>query len=255
MYKVDLNSDLGESFGSYTLGCDEEVIKNITSANIACGWHAGDPLIMDKTIAICKANGTQVGSHPGFPDLMGFGRRNMKISPKEAKAYVKYQMGALAAFAAGHGVKVQHMKAHGAMANMAVKDPALARAFCEAVAEVDPDIIILSHANLEVVRIAKEMGLRYANEVFADRAYCDDYSLVPRGTEGAMITDPEVAAKRVVRMVKEGVVTSITGKELEMPVHSVCVHGDSKGAVKITADLRAVLESEGITIAPLCEII
>lgn len=255
MLRVDLNSDIGESFGKYQLGCDKEIVKYISSANIACGWHAGDPLIMDETVKLCKEHGIAFGAHPGYPDLLGFGRRKMAASRKEVKAYVKYQLGALMAFAASHGVKVQHMKPHGAMGNTSLVDLDTAYGVCEAVAEVDPTIIMLSHSNLLIHRVAKEFGLRTANEVYADRAYNDDYTLVARGTPGAMIDDPEAAVQRVIRMIKEGLVTSITGKELEIPVQSVCVHGDSQGAVEITRGLRLALEAEGIEIAPICSII
>ncbi|MDO5115109.1 MAG: 5-oxoprolinase subunit PxpA [Synergistaceae bacterium] len=255
MYKVDLNSDLGESFGAYKLGMDYEIIKYVSSVNIACGWHAGDPMVMDRTVKMCAVNGVAVGAHPGYPDLVGFGRRHMNISFDEAKAYVKYQLGALMSFAASNGVKVQHLKAHGAMGNDSNKNENLAKAICEAVAEVDKSIILLSFAGGAVVRIAKEMGLRCANEVFADRAYRDDYTLVPRGEPGAMITDTDLAAKRIVRMVKEGVVETITGKVIPIDVHSVCVHGDTPAAITIVENLRGAFERENISIANLNSII
>ena len=246
--RLDLNSDLGEAFGSYKLGMDEEIIRHVSSINMSCGWHAGDPMVMEKTTALCKNAGVAIGAHPGYPDLMGFGRHQMKISFEEAKAYTKYQLGALMAFTASHGMKVQHMKPHGAFGNLANKDETMARAICEAVKEVDPEIIILGYANCIFNQVAESMGLRYANEVYADRAYNDDYTLVARGTPGAMIEDPQVAAQRVIRMVKEKKVTSISGKELDISVHSVCVHGDTPSAVKIVKDLRTLLESEGIEI-------
>lgn len=180
MYKVDLNSDLGESFGAYTIGLDNEVIAHVSSVNVACGYHAGDPLVMEKTVAAAKAAGVAVGAHPGFPDLMGFGRRNMVVSPKEVKAYVKYQLGALMAFAAAEGIRLQHCKPHGALYNMAGKDMDLALAIAEAIAEVDKNIILLGLANSKMIDAGKQLGLRVANEVFADRAYQADGSLVPR---------------------------------------------------------------------------
>lgn len=180
MYKVDLNSDLGESFGAYTIGLDNEVIAHVSSVNVACGYHAGDPLVMEKTVAAAKAAGVAVGAHPGFPDLMGFGRRNMVVSPKEVKAYVKYQLGALMAFAAAEGIRLQHCKPHGALYNMAGKDMDLALAIAEAIAEVDESIILLGLANSKMIDAGKQLGLRVANEVFADRAYQADGSLVPR---------------------------------------------------------------------------
>ena len=174
MFYVDLNSDLGESFGNYTIGMDEEILQYVSSANVACGWHAGDPMVMDKTIALAKKYGTAVGAHPGFPDLMGFGRRNMVVTPEEAKAYLKYQLGALSAFTKSQGVKIQHVKPHGAFYNMAAVDEKLARAMCEAVYEVDKDIIFMGLAGSKMIKAAEEVGLQAASEVFADRAYNDD---------------------------------------------------------------------------------
>ena len=189
MYKVDLNSDLGESFGRYTLGMDADILQLVSSANVACGYHASDPLVMNKTIAMAKETGVRVGAHPGFPDLMGFGRRNMDVSPAEAKAYTLYQLGALDAFCKAHGVKMQHVKPHGAMYNMAGKDYALSKAICEAIYEYDKDLIVMALSGGELVHAAEDMGLKVAREVFADRAYEEDGSLVNRRKEGAMITD------------------------------------------------------------------
>ena len=209
MYKVDLNSDLGESFGAYTIGLDNEVIAHVSSVNVACGYHAGDPLVMEKTVAAAKAAGVAVGAHPGFPDLMGFGRRNMVVSPKEVKAYVKYQLGALMAFAAAEGIRLQHCKPHGALYNMAGKDMDLALAIAEAIAEVDESIILLGLANSKMIDAGKQLGLRVANEGFADRAYQADGSLVPRKLPGAVIHDKDEAIARTVRMVTEGKVTAL----------------------------------------------
>ena len=220
MYKVDLNSDLGESFGAYTIGLDEQVIAHISSANIACGYHAGDPLVMDKTVAAAKAAGIAIGAHPGYPDLIGFGRRNMTCSPAEVKAYVKYQLGALMAFAAAHGMKMQHCKPHGALYNMAGKDAALARAIAEAIAEVDSSIILLALAGSQMIKAGEEAGLRVASEVFADRAYQADGSLVPRKQPGAVIHDTDEAIARTIRMVKEGKVTAITGEDVPLKADS-----------------------------------
>ena len=214
MYKVDLNSDLGESFGRYTLGMDADILQLVSSANVACGYHASDPLVMNKTIAMAKETGVRVGAHPGFPDLMGFGRRNMDVSPAEAKAYTLYQLGALDAFCKAHGVKMQHVKPHGAMYNMAGKDYALSKAICEAIYEYDKDLIVMALSGGELVHAAEDMGLKVAREVFADRAYEEDGSLVNRRKEGAMITDENEAIARVVRMIKEQKVTAITGKDI-----------------------------------------
>ena len=255
MYKVDLNSDLGESFCAYTIGLDEQVIAHISSANIACGYHAGDPLVMDKTVAAAKAAGIAIGAHPGYPDLIGFGRRNMTCSPAEVKAYVKYQLGALMAFAAAHGMKMQHCKPHGALYNMAGKDAALARAIAEAIAEVDSSIILLALAGSQMIKAGEEAGLRVASEVFADRAYQADGSLVPRKQPGAVIHDTDEAIARTIRMVKEGKVTAITGEDVPLKADSICVHGDNPSAVEFVRNIRARLEAEGVTIAPLSEIV
>lgn len=251
MYFVDLNSDLGESFGNYTIGMDEEILKFVSSANVACGWHAGDPMVMEKTVALAKEFGTAVGAHPGFPDRMGFGRRNMAVTPEEAKAYVKYQLGALQAFAKAHGVKIQHVKPHGALYNMAAVDEKLAKAMCEAVYEVDKDIIFMGLAGSRMITAAEETGLKAASEVFADRAYNDDGTLVSRKLPGAVIKDKELAIKRVVRMVKEGKVESINGKDIDIKADSICVHGDNPKALEFVKNIRETLEKEGVTISNL----
>ncbi|MCQ2452224.1 MAG: 5-oxoprolinase subunit PxpA, partial [Oscillospiraceae bacterium] len=201
MFKVDLNSDLGESFGAYKIGSDDKVIPLITSANVACGFHASDPVVMEKTARMAAASGIQMGAHPGFPDLMGFGRRNMVITPEEAKAYTLYQLGAMDAFCRSVGVPMQHVKPHGAFYNMAGKDYALSRGICEAIKAFNPELIVLALSGGELLRCARDMGLRAASEVFADRAYEEDGSLVNRKKEGAMITDEDLAVERVVRMI------------------------------------------------------
>ena len=255
MYKVDLNSDLGESFGAYKMGCDELVIPLVTSANVACGYHASDPVVMSKTIAMAKEAGIQVGAHPGFPDLMGFGRRQMAVSPDEAYAYTLYQLGALDAFCRANGVKLQHVKPHGAMYNQAGKDYALAKAICEAIAAYDKELIVLALSGGELVRAAKDTGLRVAKEVFADRAYEEDGSLVNRKKPGAMITDEDEAVARVVRMVKEQKVTAITGKDIDIQADSICVHGDGPKALAFVEKIRTALKAEGVEIAPLKDIV
>ena len=255
MYKVDLNSDLGESFGRYTLGMDADILQLVSSANVACGYHASDPLVMNKTIAMAKEAGVRVGAHPGFPDLMGFGRRNMDVSPAEAKAYTLYQLGALDAFCKAHGVKMQHVKPHGAMYNMAGKDYALSKAICEAIYEYDKDLIVMALSGGELVHAAEDMGLKVAREVFADRAYEEDGSLVNRRKEGAMITDENEAIARVVRMIKEQKVTAITGKDIPIKADSVCVHGDGVKALAFVKKIRETLTAEGIEIVPLADIL
>ena len=255
MYRIDLNCDLGESFGNYKIGMDEQVIPLITSANVACGYHASDPLVMDQTIGRAKEAGIGIGAHPGFPDLMGFGRRNMNVSPAEAKAYTLYQLGALDAFCKVNGVKMQHVKPHGAFYNMAATDYNLSKAICEAVKEFDDSLIIMALCGGELVRAAKDMGLRVAQEVFADRAYEEDGSLVDRRKEGAMITDENLAIERVVRMVKEQKVTAITGKDIPIKADSVCVHGDGEKALAFVAKIRERMAEEGIEICSLDEIV
>ena len=255
MYKVDLNSDLGESFGAYTIGMDAAVIAHVSSANVACGYHAGDPLVMERTVASAKAAGVAVGAHPGYPDLLGFGRRGMVCSPKEVKAYVKYQLGALTAFTRSQGVKLQHCKAHGALYNAAARDMELAAAIAEAVAEVDPEVILLGLAGSRMLEAGRQVGLRVASEVFADRAYQADGSLVPRSRPGAVLHDPEEAIARTVRMVKEGTVTAVTGEEVPIQADSICVHGDNPSAVEFVKSIRTRLEAEGVTIVPLAELV
>ena len=255
MPKVDLNSDLGESFGAYTIGMGEAVIAHISSANVACGYHAGDPLVMDQTVAAAKAAGVEAGAHPGYPDLMGFGRRNMVCSPKEVKAYIQYQLGALMAFTTAHGVKLQHCKPHGALYNMAAKDMDLALAIAEGIAQVDKDIILMGLAGSKMLEAGQQMGLRVACEVFADRAYQADGSLVPRKQPGAVIHDKDEAIARTIRMVTQGKVTAITGEEVSIDAHSICVHGDNPSAVEFVKNIRAALTAQGVEIVPLGQIV
>jgi len=255
MYTVDLNSDLGESFGAYKIGRDAEILPLVSSANVACGFHAGDPTIMAKTAQICKDSGTAIGAHPGFADLQGFGRRNMNVSPEDAKNMIVYQVGALDAFCQSAGVRLQHVKPHGALYNMAAKDAALARAICEGIYAYNPALILLGLANSQMIAAAKEIGLPYAEEVFADRAYEDDGTLVARTKPGAMIHDEDEAVSRVITMIKTHSVTSISGKEIEICPDSVCVHGDSEKALLFVKKIRSALEKEGISIKPISQII
>ena len=255
MDRVDLNCDLGESFGAYTIGCDELVIPLVSSANVACGFHASDPVVMEKTVVMAAGAGIGVGAHPGFPDLMGFGRRNMVITPAEARAYTLYQLGALSGFCRAKGIVLQHVKPHGALYNMAGKDYALARGICEAIKDFDPSLIVLALSGGELLRCARDMGLRAASEVFADRGYEEDGSLVSRKKEGAMITDENVAIERVVRMIREKTVTAVTGKDIPIEADSVCVHGDGPKALAFVEKIRAALTQQGIEIRPLGEIV
>lgn len=255
MYKVDLNSDLGESFGCYKIGMDEEVLKHITSANIACGFHAGDPMQMDKTVKLAMENNVQIGAHPGFMDVIGFGRREMKISKDEVKAYVKYQLGALNSFVISNGAKIQHVKAHGALYNMAAKDYDISLSIAQAVYEVDKNIILLGLANSSIIDAGKAVGLRVANEVFADRAYNSDGTLVSRSLEGSIIYDPNIAIKRVIKMVKENKVEDINGKDIDIKADSICVHGDNPKAIEFVKRIRSELIKEGINICCISEVI
>lgn len=254
MYKVDLNSDLGESFGAYTIGLDNEVIAHVSSVNVACGYHAGDPLVMEKTVAAAKAAGVAVGAHPASRSDGLWPQEHGRLA-QEVKAYVKYQLGALMAFAAAEGIRLQHCKPHGALYNMAGKDMDLALAIAEAIAEVDKNIILLGLANSKMIDAGKQLGLRVANEVFADRAYQADGSLVPRKLPGAVIHDKDEAIARTVRMVTEGKVTAITGEEVEIAAHSICVHGDNPSAVEFVKNIRTQLTARGVEIAPIREIV
>ena len=251
MYTVDLNSDLGESFGNYKIGNDDKVIPLISSANVACGYHASDPVVMGNTLAMAKEAGIRIGAHPGFPDLMGFGRRNLSVSPAEAKAYVLYQLGALDAFCRVTGVKMQHVKPHGALYNMAGKDYSLARAVCEAVYDFDHDLILLGLTGSELIHASEAVGLKHANEFFADRAYEEDGSLVARSKDGSMITDEAEALERVIKVVKEGTVTSITGKEISLDINSICVHGDGEKALAFVKLIGERLRKENISVQAL----
>ena len=255
MKKIDLNCDLGESIGAYDIGQDEDIMPHISSANEACGFHASYPAVMAKTVALAKAAGVAVGAHPGYPDLQGFGRRNMAVPPKEVKAMVQYQIGALLAFCTARGVAMQHVKPHGALYNMAGKDEALAMAICEGIYEVDRNLILLGLSGSKLLSAAEACGLRAASEVFADRGYREDASLVPRGTPGAMIEDEDLAVARVIRMAKEGLVTADTGQDIPIRADSVCVHGDSPKALAFVQKIRTGLEAAGIAVAPVQEII
>lgn len=255
MKKIDLNCDLGESFGNYKIGLDDEVIRHISSANVACGFHASDPLVMQKTVALAKENGVCIGAHPGFPDLVGFGRRNMSVSPSEAKALVQYQIGALDAFCKAAGVKLCHVKPHGALYNMAGKDEILALAVCEGIFEYDSNLILLGLSGSKMIEAGKKIGLRTASEVFADRAYEADGSLVARSKPGAVITDENQAVSRVVEMVKNGSVTSITGNEIEIKADSICLHGDGVKAVEFAKRIKEELLKNDVEIVPLRELV
>ena len=248
MYSIDLNSDMGESFGAWKMGNDEEIIKRVTSSNIACGYHAGDPMVMSKVVKLAKKYNAAVGAHPGYPDLMGFGRRKMTLSFDETKNYMKYQIGALWAFATSEGMKLQHVAPHGALGNLCQYDRETSRAICEAVYEIDPSIMIFYCAGAVLGEEAEKIGLKTASEIFADRAYMDDLSLVPRKQEGSMITDEDIAVERCIRMVKEGRVKTITGKDVEIRGDTLCVHGDGAKALAFVERIRNEFTKENIII-------
>ena len=251
--KIDLNSDVGESFGNYKLGLDEEVIPLISSANIACGFHAGDPSVMRRTIAVAGHNGVAVGAHPGFPDLIGFGRRRMDVSLEEIKDYVTYQIGALQAFAAAQGAKLQHVKPHGALYNMAVQNMDIWDTVAQAIAAVDSRLIlfVLAGSNRkELEAIGAQNGIRMAFEFFGDRAYNRDGSLVSRKEAGAVIHDHQMVAAKVLKMVEDGSVICKDGSEIEMTADTICVHGDNPSALELVKNIRTTLEASGIEIVP-----
>ncbi len=255
MYKIDLNCDLGESFGNYKIGCDDKIIPYVSSVNIACGFHASDPVVMDKTVKLAKEYKAEIGAHPGLPDLAGFGRRNMNVSCMEAKAMVQYQIGALNAFCMAHKVKMKHVKAHGALYNMAGKNLDLALAICDGIKTINKDLILLGLSGSKLIEAAKITGIRCASEVFADRAYNDDGSLVQRNIEGSVITDESEAIKRVVRMIKEKKVKSINGIDIPINAESVCVHGDGTMSLEFVKKINSVFEGEGIIITQLDNIV
>lgn len=248
MARIDLNCDMGESFGAWRMGNDFEILDHVTSASIACGFHAGDPTTMRKTVEAAIAKGVAVGAHPGLPDLQGFGRRAMAIAPGEAYDIVVYQIGALAAFARAAGGRLAHVKAHGALYNMAAKDLHLSEAIAQAVHDVDPTLALFGLAASETIRAAEKVGLRAACEVFADRTYQDDGSLTPRSRPDAMIEDADTAVAQVTRMVRDGVVRSTSGTDVAVRADTLCIHGDQPGALEFVKRIRAELERAGVEV-------
>lgn len=246
--RVDINCDMGESFGAYRIGEDEKVILHITSANIACGYHAGDPVVMGKTVVLARLNGVAVGVHPGYPDLLGYGRRHMETLPGEIKHYILYQMGALEAFARAEGVALQHVKPHGALYNLAAKDERVAREVIEAIKVYNPELILVALAGSVVARLAASEGLRVAQEAFPDRGYMSDGRLASRLTPGALIQDETLVAERAVKMVMKGKVTSVDGVEIDLQPDTLCIHGDTPGAWRIAEAVRRSLEASGILV-------
>jgi UPF0271 protein len=249
---IDLNSDMGESFGAYTIGADEEILRWVTSANVACGWHGGDPQVIRQTVARAKALGVAVGAHPSYPDLLGFGRRPMQITRQEARDYMLYQIGALRAFVEAAGLRLQHVKPHGAIYNVAAKDRELSLGIAEAVKEAGGDLILMGLPDSEMLKAAQEVGVRIAREAFGDRAYNEDGSLVSRKIAGSLITDPDRVAERAIGLA-QGRVTAITGKEIRFQADTICLHGDTPGAATIARRVRERLEKEGAQVRPLGE--
>lgn len=251
---VDLNCDLGESFGPYRLGRDEEVLESISSANVACGFHGGDPRVMDDTVRRAVEHGVAVGAHPGFPDLVGFGRRDIKVTASEARTDVLYQIGALAAFCRQHGTRLQHVKPHGQLNNLAFHDEALARAIVAGITDFGEDLIVVAYGGW-LARAAEEAGLKVAHEIFADRSYHADGTLVSRRQDGAVIQDPERVVARALLMVREHRTQAADGTVIDLEVDTICVHGDTPGAADLTALLRAAFRREGIAVRPLAEVL
>jgi 5-oxoprolinase (ATP-hydrolysing) subunit A len=249
--RIDLNCDFGESFGIYRLGEEKEILQYVTSVNVACGFHAGDPLVMRKTVQMALEQKVAIGAHPGFPDLLGFGRRNIAVTPGEAYAYVVYQIGALAAFVKAEGGKMSHVKPHGALYNMAAKDVALAEAIAKAVYDVDPTLVLYGLAGSELINAGKKIGLRTASEVFADRTYQQDGSLTPRSDPRALIVDEQEAVLQVLAMVKEKRVRSLQGIDVPIEAETVCIHGDGKKAVLFAKRLYEALRKEGVDVCSI----
>ncbi|WP_100010365.1 LamB/YcsF family protein [Lentibacillus sediminis] len=248
---IDLNSDMGESFGAYTFGADESLMEYITSANIACGAHAGDPNVMDKTVRMAKEKDVAIGAHPGFPDVAGFGRRMIAFSPEEIYRMTIQQIGGLQAFCQVHGVAMQHVKPHGALYNLASRDAEVARAIASAVCGLDRSLILFGLAGSKLVDAGREAGLRVASEVFADRTYQPDGSLTPRTEANAMIESAEAAVQQVRQMVEDGKIKAVSGELVEMEADTVCVHGDGPHAVTFVRQLREMMEEAGITVRRL----
>ena len=248
--EIDLNADCAESFGPWSMGDDAAIMEIVSSANIACGFHGGDPDTMLRTVELARANGVGIGAHPGYDDKIGFGRRVLAMKPDQITRMVAYQTGAMLGVARLAGGEVRHVKAHGALSNLASEDPAVADAVAAGVRAVDPRLVLLAVAKTELERAGRQAGLAVACEIFADRAYRPDATLVPRSEPGAMIHDGADAARRVVRMVEEGAIVAEDGTRIETDIHSICVHGDNPGAVAIAGQVRRALEARGYALRP-----
>lgn len=252
MITIDLNCDLGESFGHYKLGENTAILQYITSANIACGFHAGDPSVMRETVARCIEHQVSIGAHPGLPDLVGFGRREMAISPTEAYDLTVYQIGALQAVATSQGSTIRHVKPHGALYNMAAKNPTLAEAIAKAVYDVSPNLMLFGLAGSELITAGQKFGLPVANEVFADRTYTNEGTLTPRSNTNALITSDEAALTQVLQMVKTQTVTATTGETVSLQADTICLHGDGEKAVVFAKMIYEALKAEDICIQAIC---
>lgn len=248
MPSVDLNADMGESFGPWKMGDDDSLLKIITSANIACGFHAGDWDVMARTMTLAAENDVGIGAHPGFPDLQGFGRRNMKVPHDSLRNLVRYQLGAAKGMASAVGTTVRHLKLHGALANMCSVDIGMARACYQGALDVDPDIMVMVLAATKQEDAVRELGCKWVGEIFADRAYNDDGTLVDRSQPGAVIHDPDIAGPRILHMVREGAIITETGKRLETSIDTICLHGDGPTAVQIARSVRETLIAGGVDV-------
>jgi len=246
--QIDLNGDVGESFGAYEIGHDAALIPILTSVNIACGFHAGDPGVMRATVALAREHGTAVGAHPGFPDLVGFGRREMKATPREVEDLVAYQIGALAAIAAAQGVRLAHVKPHGALYNMAARDVDLAEAIARAIAAVDPSLALFGLPGSQSLEAAQRHKVRAVSEAFADRAYRRDGSLLPRNEPGAVIDDEQIVVTRAVAIARERMVIAADGTRVPLDVQTICVHGDTPGAAVLASRIRKALSDAGVQV-------
>lgn len=254
MLSIDLNCDMGESFGRYRLGDDENIMDYVTSVNIACGFHAGDPIVMEDTVTQAIKKNKAIGAHPGFPDLLGFGRRSMDINPKEARAYTIYQVGALYGFIKAQGGKLQHVKPHGAFYNLAAKNYEIALGISEAIYDIDPEIILLGLSNSMLIKAGKDIGIRTCSEVFADRTYNSDGTLVSRSHPDSQVKDVNECIERVIRMIKENKVKSLNGIDIPIYPESICIHGDGPNALEFAKNINIRLKQSGIHLLAFGEI-
>jgi len=249
--KVDLNADMGEGFGPWRMGDDAALLDIVSSANVACGFHAGDPNVMHDTMRLAVENGVGIGAHPGFADLKGFGRRKLPLPHNEIANDVAYQLGAAQAVASRVGGKIRHLKLHGALSNMASVDHALARACYQAALDVDPDIVIMVLAATAMEEVVRELGCNWAGEIFADRAYNDDATLVDRALPNAVLHDAEIAAPRILKMLEAGAIIAESDKHIPCQIDTICLHGDTPGAVAMARGIRDHLTNAGIAVTPL----